>query len=131
MREVLQLTGYESIRGFYAYHKLMLGLNMLPSYIKENYRSFYTRISALPESDKIAILKEAAIFVELEKHEVEALCYFCTDKNGIRYTSVNMKSLSPVELVDIIHSVCFEMSKLDIDLLSEEEKKNSLSSQSI
>lgn len=130
MRPVLELKGIESQFAYYAYHKLMLGLNMLPSYVAEKYQSFYNRIDKLSDDDKLAILKEAAIFVDLNPKELQDLAYFCTDKNGIRYTPINMKNLNPIDITEIIVSVCWACSKLGFDFLSDDEKKNSVNSQS-
>lgn len=121
---VLELKGYKSLRALNAYNTLMLGLKMLPQYMSESYEDFLNRIQELPIEDQKKLIKEAALFVELTKEEVEALVCFCADKNGVPFVSENLKSLNPSEIVDIIVSVCCEISKIKIDFVSSNEKKN-------
>ncbi len=126
--KVLPLKGYKSLRALNAFHALLLGLKMLPAYIAEDYESFYARFADKSEPEKEKLLREAAVFVQLGQDEVEALVSFATDKNGIAYQSANMKSLGLGELHSIIIAVCMEIGRIKIDLISEDEKKNSLSS---
>lgn len=120
---VKELKGFKSLRALNAFHTLMLGLKMLPSYMSETYESFFARIDAMDEEGKRKMLKEAALFVELQKEEVEALVCFCTDKNGVSYGANNIDNLGLDELHSIIVEVCYEVSKIQIDFLSESEKK--------
>ncbi len=128
--KVLELKGYKSLRAFQAYHTLLLGLKMLPSYATESYEGFYTRISEMPPLEQEKIIREAVLFVELTKEEVEAIICFCSDPNGIPYRSENIKNLTPDQLVEGIVSVCVEISKFKVSLITEDEKKNSVTSQS-
>lgn len=129
--KVLELKGYKAFRAFNAFHTLLLGLKMLPAYIHEGYDAFYTRFSELPESEQEKMIKEAALFVELSKDELEALVSFCTDKHGVPYESTNIKNLTPDQLINVIVAVCKEIGKIKIDLLSPDEKKNLNTVQSI
>ncbi len=70
------------------------------------------------------------VFVQLGQDEVEALISFATDSNGIPYSAVNLKNLSVGDLHEVIVSVCMEIGRIKIDIVSEDEKKNSLDSQS-
>ncbi len=128
--KVLELKGYKSLKALNAFHALMLGVKMLPAYQHDTYEDFYERVSGLDIADQEKILREATVFVELKKDEVEALICFCVDANGVPYSAENLKNLGPKDLVDIIVAVCLEISKIKIDLVSEYEKKKSLSSQS-
>lgn len=121
--KVSEIKGYQSLRAFQAYNALLLGLKMLPSYLTESYESFYTRLNEMSPADQEKMIREAAFFVELRKEEVEALVCFCRDKNGIQYSPINIGNLGPNELIDAIVSVCVEISKFKIDLVSEDEKK--------
>lgn len=120
---VQELKGYKSLRALNAFHALMLGLKMLPSYMAIPYEEFYERMDSMPDADKIKLIKEAALFVELQKEELEALVSFCVDANGVPFTANNLKNLNPGELIDVIVSVGFEISKIKIDFVSESEKK--------
>lgn len=124
MVKVLELKGYKSLRALNAFNALMLGLKMLPQYMGESYESFLARIHDMPHEDQKKMIREAALFVELTKEEVEALVCFCADKNGVPYSSENLKNLGPAEQVEIIVEVCAEISKIKIDFVSETEKKN-------
>ena len=121
---VLELRGYKSLRAMNAFNALVLGLKMLPAYMGESYEDFLARLQAMPHADQKKMLKEAAMFVELQKEEVEALVCFCADPNGVPYTSENLKSLKPDVILEIIVSVCAEIAKIKIDFVSESEKKN-------
>ena len=124
MIQVLELKGYKSLRAMNAFHALMLGLKMLPSYMGESYEEFFLRIQSMPPEDQMKMIREAALFVELQKEEVEALICFSADKNGVPYVSENLKGLKPDQILEIIIAVCFEISKIKIDFVSDSEKKN-------
>lgn len=122
--KVLELKGLKSLRALNAFSALVLGVKMLPSYMGESYEEFLARVQDMPPQDQKKILIEAVQFVELQPQEVEAMLCFCADKNGVPYTSENIGNLKPAELVDAIVSVCSEIVKMKIDLLSDKEKKN-------
>lgn len=124
MIQVLPLKGYKSLRALNAFHTLMLGLKMLPAYASEAYEDFYERISKATDEEKVKLIREAALFVQLERDEVEALIGFCSDKNGVPYGPHNVKMLGPDQLIDIIVAVCAEIGKINVGILTEEEKKN-------
>lgn len=122
--KVLPLKGYKSLKALNAFHALMLGLKMLPSYMAETYEDFFAKVSLMPEESQVKLLKEAALFVELQQDEVAALISFAADANGVPYSPENMKNLSPDQFIEIIVAVCLEMSKIKIDFITEAEKKN-------
>lgn len=122
--KVLELKGLKSLRALNAFSALVLGVKMLPAYMGESYEEFLGRVQDMPPKDQKKILIEAVQFVELQPQEVEAILCFCADKNGVPYTSENIGNLKPAELVDAIVSVCSEIVKMKIDLLSDKEKKN-------
>lgn len=122
--KVRELKGFKSLKALNAFHALMLGLKMLPSYMGETYEEFFAKLEQLPENDQRKLIREAALFVELGEDEVEALVCFVEDANGIPYTRENLKTLGPDQLVDIIVEVCFKISQIKINLVSESEKKN-------
>lgn len=121
--EVIELKGYKSLRALNAFNALMLGLKMLPSYMNFSYEDFYLRMDQMPDEDKLKLITEASLFVELQKEEVEALVCFCKDKNGVPFEASNLKNLGPKEMIDVIVSVCFEISKIKIDFVTDNEKK--------
>lgn len=121
--KVLELRGFKSLLALQAFHKLMLGLKMLPSYMGEAYEDFYQRISEMEPNDQEKIIREAALFVELQKDEFEALACFCADANGVPYTVENLKSLDPASALEIVVQVSLALSKIKVSFLSEAEKK--------
>jgi hypothetical protein len=123
--KVLEIKGYKSLKALNAFHTLMLGLKMLPSYMGESYEDFYSRISEMDESGQEKLIREAVLFVELQKEEVEAVLGFCADSNNVPYGPENLKSLSPDKIVEMIVAVCKEIAKIKINFVSEAEKKNS------
>lgn len=127
--KVLELKGYKSLRALNAFNALLLGLKMLPSYMAESYEDFLNRISGMAEADQRKMIREAALFVELQKEEVEAIVGFCADKNGVPYEASNLKNLGPDELVEIIVAVSMEIAKMKIDFVTPNEKKKSETSQ--
>jgi hypothetical protein len=69
--KVAELKGYKAWRAFGVFHKLMLGLKMLPAYMGESYEEFFERVSIMPAADQEKLIREAALFVDLEQDEVE------------------------------------------------------------
>jgi len=123
--KVLELKGYKSLRAFNAFHTLMLGLKMLPAYAMESYEEFYTKVDLMPESDQEKLVREALLFVNLSQDELEALLSFATDSNGIGYGPANIKNLGPKDMVEAAIPVCMAIAKIDVNLITADEKKNS------
>lgn len=124
MMNVLPLNGYKSYSALQSFCKIMLGLKMLPSYMAEGFEEFFERIQMMPAIDQERMIREAALFVPLDKDEIDSLVCFCADKNKVPYTSENMKNLGPAEFMEAIVSVCCELVKIKIDFLTDKEKKN-------
>ena len=130
MVKTLPLKGYKCLRALNAFHALMLGLKMLPSYMETPYEKFYASFEDMSEAQKEKLVREAVLFVRLEKDEVEALISFAVDKNDVAYGPINLKNLGPDELHEIIVAVCMDIGRIKIDIITEEEKKKLKSSQS-
>ncbi len=128
--KVLELKGYKSLRAMNAFHTLILGLKMLPSYAMESYEEFYSKVDLMPDSDQEKLIREAIVFVNLSQEEVEALLSFATDKNGVAYSAVNIKNLGPQDIMEAIVPVCLAIAKINVSLVTEDEKKNLKTSQS-
>ncbi len=127
--KVSEIKGIRSLRAFNVYNSLLLGIKMLPQYLKESYEEFYSRLKDMEEGDQAKIIREAAFFIELQPEELEAIAVFCRDGNGVPISKENLKNFNPGELIEMIEAVCMEISKFKIDLVSEAEKKNSVTSQ--
>ncbi len=127
--KVLELKGHKSLRALNAFQALMLGLKMLPAYVGETYEVFLGRVYEMPASDQQKLIREAVNFVELQKEEVDAIMSFVADPNGVPYDATNVKNLKPNQLVDGIVAVCMKIAEIKIDLVTDDEKKNSEISQ--
>lgn len=130
MVKVAPLKGYKSLKALQAFHTLMLGLKMLPMYMDTSYEDFYAAVEKRPLDEQEKLIKEAALFVHLEEDEIKSMMTFAADKNGVPYSSENLKNLSPDEVINIIVAVCLEISKIKIDFVSDSEKKKSIISAS-
>lgn len=123
--KMIELRGIPALYAVQAFHKLMLGLKMLPSYMHESYEAFFERLDHMSESEQETMIREAAVFVKLDLEEMSDLCRFAADPNGVPYTAENMKKLSAEDIHDIIVAVSFEILKAHkIRLVSDSEKKN-------
>jgi hypothetical protein len=122
--KVRELKGYNSYRALQAFHSLMLGLKMLPAYIGESYEEFYQKVELMPEADQEKLIREAALFVKLDREEMESLLLFCEDPNGVAYDAKSINNLSAEQFMDVIVSVCLEISKIKVKFVTESEKKN-------
>lgn len=125
MIKTLELKGYESYRALHAFHKLMLGLKMLPMYSMFSYEEFYSRVDLMSDIDKEKLIREAALFVTLEQDELDPLFKFASDPNGVPYCKENMKSLTPDMIFEIKVQVCMRISRISVNFLTPAEKKNS------
>lgn len=123
---VLELKGYQSLRAMNVFHTLMLGLKMLPAYLTQGYEEFFSRVqNEMSPSEQEKLIREAALFVRLDEDEIKALICFTADPNGVPYTAENIKNLSPDQIYEAIVAVCFQISQIKINLITETEKKKS------
>jgi hypothetical protein len=120
--------GIKSVRALNAFNALVLGVKMLPAYMGEPYEDFLARVHDMPPEDQKKIIKEGALFVQLEKEEIESLVCFTADKNGVPHSAENIKNLGPDQLIEIIVEVCAAIARFKIDFVSDREKKNSRTS---
>lgn len=121
--KVLELKGPKSLGPLNVFHTLMLGLKMLPMYVHEEYSYFYERIELMAPQDQEKMVREALKFVELKPDEIERICMFAADNNGVPYTQENIKSLGLAEIFNIVVAVSLEVAKINIDYISDTEKK--------
>jgi len=119
-----EIEGYKSMRALNAFNTLLLGVRMLPMYAAEPYETFYERVKEMPVNDQQTLVREAAMFVELNEEEVQALVSFAADANGAAFGPAQLKSMKPAQILEIIVAVCMEIAKMKIDLVSDREKKN-------
>lgn len=125
-RKCLPLVGIRALRCLNAFQALLIGIKMLPAYQHLTVEELVGLVDEMPREDQLKVILSGAKIVALDPEEVKALVCFCTDKNGIPYTEANIKTLGPSDLVEVIVTVCMEViQNMHIDLVTEEEKKNS------
>lgn len=124
MIQVHELKGYKSLKAYYAFQALLVGLKMLPMHMLETYEDFYARMEAMPPEDQEKLIRMAASLVPLQKDEVESLISFASDANGARYSEAHLKDLDPKTLIDIIVAVSMKIAAMKVDFVSDDEKKN-------
>jgi hypothetical protein len=120
---LLPLTGYQSLRALNAYNALLLGLNMIPDYAHIAFEEFFHSIKQREPQEFETLIRKAASLVRLEEEEVQAMISFVADGNGVPYSKNSIKNLTPDDIFEIIVAVSIELSKVEINLVSEEEKK--------
>ena len=123
---VIEIKGSKSLRAINAFITLVTGLKMLPEYQKISIWPFLAAIAELDTDGQATMLREAALIVPIEDEEIFALAHFCQDQNGVRYSRENVNGLGPGQIIDLIVAVCLEIIKLKVHLVSESEKKNSV-----
>ncbi len=128
--KLLPLKGYKSLRVLNAFHSLLLGLKMLPVHMATDYQAFFASFKTMTDAEKETALRQAIAFVKLEPDEIEAIVSFATDANGVPYSAANVHNLAPDELFEIIVAVCMEIGRIKVDIVTEDEKKKSITSRS-
>ena len=131
LRKVIELTGAKSLVAFNGFNSLLLGLKMLPDHIEKSYEEFHALFDEMSEADKERALSRAVAHIALTEDEVEAMVSFCCDANGVPYGKSNIKNLKLKDLHEVIISVAMEIGRIKVDILSEDEKKNSSDGPSI
>jgi hypothetical protein len=121
--KVLPLKGYKSLRALNVFHTLLLGMKMLPINVFKSYEEYFKEFDLMTEEQKETLIREAVLFVELTPDEIEAILSFCCDSNNIPFERSNIASLTADKIHEMIVSVCLEISKIKIDMVSENEKK--------
>lgn len=125
MIQVSELKGYNSYKAFCAYNQLLMGLKMIPEYKTLSFEDFFEMLDRIEDvEDKRKVLTKAAMLVQLEEEEVQAMLSFCKDKNGVPFGKENLKNLKPEEQIEAIVSVSLEYAKIKVRFVTETEKKN-------
>lgn len=122
--KVLPLVGLKSLRLINVYQALMIGYCMVPRYAKEDIHGFLEQLKQGPERELENVIRTAASVVELDGNEIEAVVSFAADPNGIPYGKANVGNLGPGDLHEIIVAVMMEVTRIKVDLVTPEEKKN-------
>lgn len=122
--KVLDICGPKGYSAVIVFNTLMMGLKMLPAYMEETWEDFLARVQLMEPKDQKKMIREAAMFVKLEKLELADIVCFCCDKNGVPYTAENLNNLSPPEIFDVITEVAFKVSQFKIGFATEAEKKS-------
>ncbi len=123
--KVLPLVGSRSLQAFSAFCKLLLGLKMTPAHLSEPYEEFFASFGEKTQGEKETMVRLAVALVDLESREIEALLCFATDKNGVPISAVNLSKMPVKEIFEAIVAVGMELGRIDIHMVTPEEKKKS------
>lgn len=125
--KVLDIRGTKSVRVLNVFSTLCVGMTMLPKYLsgQTSAQGVMDVIAEMPSEDKEKVLRELVEIVPLEQDEIEAVMQFCCDNNGVPFSKVNMKNLTPFEIRDGLVAVLMELAGMKIHTVNEAEKKNS------
>lgn len=121
--KVLAIKGSNALNALQGFSALLLGFKMLPSRIAEDFEHYYESFKDKTDPEKEKVLREALMFVNLKKDEIEAIVSFATDKNGIPYSAASIKNMELKDLFEVIIAVCMEIGRIKISLVSDDEKK--------
>ncbi len=121
--KVLELVGPKSFGALRVFSSLVMGIKMLPIYFGESYTEFLARVHEMSPKDQEKVIREALQFVSLTTEEIEGICCFAADPNGVAYNSANLRSMKLPDIFNIVVAVCLEVAKIDVSFVSEDEKK--------
>lgn len=129
---VLKIKGLASLKAWNVWQQLLLGVSCMPEHCTEKREEFFKRVSEMSSEEQEKIIFKAINFVPVDSEDLKGLLTFVADKNGVPYSSENIRNLELQEIVEMIFLVCKELAKIGpTDLVSEDEKKKSEITQSI
>ena len=129
-RSVLTLTGIAGVRAFNVFHHVILGMKMLPINLEKGYEAFLGELHEKEDQERKKFFVSGLRFVPLEDSDIEAVLKFCLDSNGVPLCRANTKSMAAQTIIEHMADVFVEISKINVDLVTDEEKKNLKTSQS-
>lgn len=121
---ILPLKGPKSVRALQAFQVLVLCGNMLPEYMGMSGEDYGKMADGLGEPEKEKLLRKILTTIPTQEDEIYALAAFAADKNGVPYSKINIDSLGPGQIIEILVAVCMEIAKIKITMVTDEEKKN-------
>lgn len=122
--KVLELRGPLTQGALTVFSTLILGLKMLPMHAGESWEDFLARMELMPDEDREKMIRSALDFVVLKPEDIEGICCFAADANGVPYGPANLKSLGLKEILDIIVAVSLEIARIRVGFVTDAEKKN-------
>lgn len=129
--QVLPLVGPAAQNVLSTYTKLLLGISLLPQYAAKPYEQFFEELDDWDDEQVEFLIRLAVRTVALDAEELMSLFRFATDENGVSFSRVNISNLSLEEIYEVLTAVCLEVSKIKVTMVTKEEKKKSVTSQSI
>ena len=124
MAKLLPLTGISGVRAFNVFHSVILGLKMVPIELEKGYHAFLDEMNSKTEDEKREYFRTGLNFVPLEESDIEAVIRFCEDANGIPLTKNSVRGMSSVDIINLMVEVFLEIAKLNVNLVTKDEKKN-------
>lgn len=120
--------GIDGLRAYRVMMTLIYSLTQInevyKKYIKEScikkadeisLQSFLTWFDRLENAQKKQLFKVAVLCgADLTTDEILAVVKYRTDKNGVAYSKANVNNIPVKDMVEIISSVCLEMSQEEV-----------------
>ena len=126
--KLLPLKGVQSLKALNGFSALILGLNMIPEYAQIPFEEFFHSFKDRTPGNIETMIRKAVSLVQLSDDEIMSMVGFASDQNDIPISRENIKNLSPDDIFEIIVQVSLELSRININLVSEAEKKSSKTS---
>lgn len=120
--KLLPLQGWKSLVALNGFHSMLLGVKMLPLYQEVGYEEFFMLFKDMSPEQQEKILRQGVAFVQMKQDEVEAILSFVVDANGIPFSD-NLRLLKPGAIVEGLIAVAMEFGRIEVGILSEDEKK--------
>lgn len=124
--EIMEIKGPRSLRGLTVFNQLMVSVKvLLPEFWALEYEQYFELMQNKSLDEKSVYLKRAILLNEgIKEDDIIAMLSFVKDSNNIPYSAASIKSLSPAQIVEMIHAVGMKYAEMEISMLSESEKKN-------
>ena len=127
-KHVLSLTGISGVRAFNVFHHVVLGMKMLPVNLEKGYDGFLAELSGKSDDERKKFFISGLNFVTLDEEDIEAVLRFCTDTNGVPLCRANTKTMAAQDIISNMSDVFVEISKINVNLVTGDEKKNLITS---
>lgn len=120
-----ELSGLSSYSAMQVFYKVLVGLKMYVAYAHFEPQEFFDHVAQLDIAGKEKVVREGLMLVPLDREEIMTLASFCTDANGVPFSTENMTKLKPTDILEILVKSCMQLVHIRIDFVTEDEKKNS------
>jgi hypothetical protein len=117
------LIGAKAMNALNIFQAALLALKMLPINLDITLDEFYYSFKGKSEAQRESDIRMAVSFLKLEEDELLTVVSFFKDANGIEMGRSHLKALGLKDQFEMTVSLLCEIGKIDIELISEDEKK--------